>query len=263
MSYDPIPAARALLATRATHRPAGPLPPRVAPIDDAQGMAVQVALASLLGEQVPGGYKIGATAAHMQAYLGLAGPLGAFMARSGIVASGAVLPFSALCRPGTECEIGVRLACDLPAGTYTAEEAAGCVGEVFAAMEIVENRYLPPDGDLRRLGTATLIADQIFHGGAVLGIPAPDRHALHLGAIRGRMLVDGAERGTGVGADLLGHPYQALAWLAGSQTAHAFGGLRAGQVMMLGSVTPTIWLDGPCVVEVIFEGLSPVTLTLS
>jgi 2-keto-4-pentenoate hydratase len=46
-----------------------------------------------------------------------------------------------------------------------------------------------------------------------------------------------------------------LAWLAASAVAAAFGGLRAGQVVMLGSVTPPIWLDGPARVRVAFDGM--------
>ena len=74
--------------------------------------------------------------------------------------------------------------------------------------------------------------------------------------------MDGAVRGEGLGAELLGHPMQALAWLAGSTVAAAFGGLRAGQVVMLGSVTPPVWLAGPCAVEVAFQGFAPVRLRL-
>jgi len=51
-----------------------------------------------------------------------------------------------------------------------------------------------------------------------------------------------------------------LAWLAGSGAAEAFGGLMAGQVVWLGSVTPPIWLDGPCEVVVVFDGLGRVDL---
>ncbi len=54
----------------------------------------------------------------------------------------------------------------------------------------------------------------------------------------------------------------ALAWLAGSAEAAAFGGLRAGQIVMLGSVCPPVWLDGPAEVEVRFSPLPPVTLDL-
>jgi 2-keto-4-pentenoate hydratase len=89
----------------------------------------------------------------------------------------------------------------------------------------------------------------------VLGAPAHGWRGADLGAIRGRITVDGVLRGEGVGADLLGHPFEALAWLATSPCAAAFGGLRAGQVVFLGSVTPPIWLDGPCAVTVEFDVL--------
>jgi 2-keto-4-pentenoate hydratase len=71
--------------------------------------------------------------------------------------------------------------------------------------------------------------------------------------------VDGVERGQGLGAELLGHPLDSLAWLAGSPAAELFGGLRAGQVVFLGSVTPPFWLEGPCEVTVSFDLLGVVT----
>jgi 2-keto-4-pentenoate hydratase len=88
-----------------------------------------------------------------------------------------------------------------------------------------------------------------------VGSAAAGWQAADLGAIRGRVTVDGALRGQGVGADLLGHPFEALAWLAASPAASIFGGLKAGQVVFLGSVTPPIWLDGPCRVTVEFDVL--------
>jgi 2-keto-4-pentenoate hydratase len=264
MTIDLPRAAAALLEARRTGKPAGPLPPGLAPQTEAEGNALQLAYAGLVGAVPPAGFKIGATAKRMQDYLGLTRPAVGFMAAAGLHRSGVSLPFAGFRGVGVECEIGVRLARDLPHGAHDAAGVAAAVGEVFAAIEIVENRYgKPPAGDLKAVGTATLIADQVYHGGAVLGAPAPDWRARDLGAIAGRITVDGTERGAGTGADLLGHPMQALAWLAGSDAAHVFGGLRAGQVMMLGSVTPPIWLDGPCEVRVAFDGLGEAVLRLT
>ena len=39
--------------------------------------------------------------------------------------------------------------------------------------------------------------------------------------------------------------------------------LRAGQVVFLGSVTPPIWLDGPCEVLVEFDTLGKVALSFT
>lgn len=227
-----------------------------APADEAAGYAVQQSVAQALGAVPPAGFKIGATAKGMQAYLGLTAPVAGFVAGKGLHAPGATLHFADYLAPGVECEVGVRLGRDLPAGPCTADEAAACVAEVFAAIEIVEKRY----GDLAVLGVPTLIADQVFHAGGVCGAPAPGWPGLDLAAVAGRITVDGAVKGEGMGADLLGHPMHALAWLAESGCAAAFGGLRAGQVVFLGSVTPPIWLEGPGLVEVAFSGLGTVRL---
>jgi 2-keto-4-pentenoate hydratase len=190
----------------------------------------------------------------MQDYLGLAGPAAGFMRAEDLHPGGAVLAWRDFRQPGVECEIGVRLARALPPGPCLPEQAEAAVGDLFAAIELVENRYgKPPAGDLARIGTPTLIADQVFHAAAVLGPPASWRE-VDLATLPGRIAVDGIERARGVGGDLLGHPMRALAWLAGSEMAAAFGGLRAGQVIMLGSVTPPIWLDGPATVTVAFDG---------
>ena len=258
MSFDADRAAAALLTLRRARVVMERLPADSAPRSEAEGVATQRALARCLGVDEPAGFKIGATAKVMQDHLGLSGPAAGFMQAAGLHPSGAALRFGDFLAPGVECEIGVRLAHDLPAGPCGPEQARQAVGELFAAIEVVERRYT----DLAVFGTASMIADQVFHAAAVLGEPAADWRELDLAALPGRIEVDGAERGRGLGCDLLGHPMNALAWLAGSAVAGAFGGLRAGQVVMLGSVTPPIWLDGPGMVQVSFGHLRPVTLAL-
>jgi 2-keto-4-pentenoate hydratase len=61
----------------------------------------------------------------------------------------------------------------------------------------------------------------------------------------------------------MGHPFAALAWLAGSGCAEVFGGLRAGQVVFLGSVTPPIWIEKPCRTVVEFDELGRVELAFT
>ncbi|HUA77270.1 MAG TPA: fumarylacetoacetate hydrolase family protein [Acetobacteraceae bacterium] len=250
--------AEELLAARRAHQKLEPLPEGLRPANEDAGIAVQHALAGRVGALPPAGFKIGATAKHMQAYLGLSGPAAGFMTKGGIHASGARLRFADFQSPGVECELAMRLAQDLPPGPCDAERAAAAVGAVSAGIEIVENRY----PDLKEFGTPALIADQVFHAAAVVGAGETNWRKLDLKAIEGRILVNQAERGHGKGAELMGDPMAALAWLASSPLAARFGGLRAGQVVMLGSVTPPIWLLGPASVEVSFPPLPPVFLTL-
>lgn len=253
-------AAEAIIEARRSRRILAPLG-AIAPKTVEDGYAVQREVALRLGGVPPAGFKIGATTRQMQVYLGLSGPAGGFVPKAGLRSSPAVVRHADYVDPGVECEVGLRLAQDIPAGPCSRDQAAEAVGEVFAAMEIVDRRY----GDLGVLGTPTLIADQVFHAGGVLGPPVAGWRAtgLDLAATRGRISVDGEVRGEGVGADLLGHPFEALAWLAASPCAAAFGGLRAGQVVLLGSVTPPIWVERPCVAVVEFDTLGRVELTFS
>jgi 2-keto-4-pentenoate hydratase len=253
-------AAAVLHEARQKRSQIAPLPSSTAPRTEAEGAAVQRALARRTGAVAPGGFKIGATAKRMQEYLGLSGPAAGFMSAGNLYRSGTTVRFADFVRPGVECELAVRLARDLPPGPCTPEQAAAAVGELFAGIEIVENRY----GNLLELGVPTLIADQVFHAAAVLGeLGVEDWHTLNIGGLRGRLIVDGHQRDEGVGADLMGHPMNCLAWLANSVVADAFNGLKEGQVIMLGSVTPPIWLTGPASITVDFSPLPPVQVTFA
>lgn len=259
MAFDPLPAARMLQKIRRDRVPVAPLPGGIAPTTEAEGAAVQAALAGLAGAVPPAGFKIGATGKRMQVYLGVNAPVAGFMREADVHHTHASLRFGDFIRPGVECEVAVRLARDLPFGPCSMAEALAAVGEFFAGIEIVENRY----GDLTELGTPTLLADQMYHCAAVIG----DRHdidwrGLEIGMLRGRISLDDGTADEGVTSDLLGHPLNGLAWLVGSAEAAAFGGLKAGQVVMLGSVTPPVWLNGPATVTVAFPPLPAVTLRL-
>ncbi len=263
-SFNPDRAAEAIALARAARRRLAPLPTGIAPSTPSEGAAVQVALARRLGAMPPAGFKIGATAKRMQDYLGLVAPVAGFIPVAGLHRSGASLPFADFLNPGAECEIVVRLARDIAAGPCTPDQAAAAVEAVFAGIEIVENRY---EVDPAVIGVPTLMADQVYHAACIAGAPRTDWRSLNIASLAGRMWVDGRVVGEGVAGDLLEHPWNCLAWLAGSAEIAAFGGLRAGQTIMLGSVTPPIWLDQPppdrsSIVKVAFANLTPVELEL-
>ena len=248
--------AQQILAARREKRILAPLG-AAAPADEAAGYALQYAVAEALGATRPAGFKIGATTKQMQDYLGLNGPAAGFVPAASLQPNGATLRFADFHNVGVECEVGLRLGRDLPFGSYTAEQVRDAVAEVFPAIEIVERRY----DDLKALGTPTLIADQVFHRAGVTGTPVADWRAVDLAATHGAMYLGGEKAGEGHGRDLLGHPLNALAWLAGSGAARLFGGLKAGQLVWLGSVTPPFWLPGPTTVEARFDTLGSARLS--
>jgi 2-keto-4-pentenoate hydratase len=258
-AFDADALASFLLARRAEGKVTDALPAGLAPGSLDEGYAAQFAMARRLGAVPPAGFKIGATGGQMQAYLGVDAPVAGFMQADDIHRGTATLPFSRLLNPGVECELVVRLAADLPPGPCDLDRAISAVGELVCGIEVVENRY----PDFRALGVPALAADRMFHAAAVIGEQGGVAwRDLDLVAIAGSLSVGGRVVSSGVGGDLLGHPIAGLAWLAASPLAARFGGLRQGQWIMLGSVTPPCWLDRPCQVEVAFPPLPSATITL-
>jgi 2-keto-4-pentenoate hydratase len=232
-------AAKAIAAARRNRAPLGPL--EAPPADEAEGYKIQRALHDLLlphaGPLV--GYKIGCTSAVMQDYLGIPHPCAGGVFEKGVHDSGAKLAASDYVRVGVECEIAVRLKRDLAASEapFTAEWVGEAIEAYYPAIEIVDDRYV----QWETIGAPTLIADDFFAAGCVLGPAVAFSAAPDLRTVAGRAVVNGKEAGRGTGADVLGHPHNALAWLANHLAAEGKG-LHAGQVVLTGSLVKTLWL---------------------
>jgi 2-oxo-3-hexenedioate decarboxylase/2-keto-4-pentenoate hydratase len=235
-------AAKAIASARRERTPLQPLAPDIAPRDEADGYRIQDAVHIMLSSDVGPlvGYKIGCTSAVMQRYLGIPHPCGGGVFARGVHNSGATLRHGDFVRVGVECEIAVRLARDLAAtGTaFTADSVAPAIDAYHPAIEIVDDRY----ADWQTIGAPTLVADDFFAAGCVLGAAVSRAKAPDLLDVIGRAVVNGVEAGRGTGADVLGHPHAALAWLA-NHLAAAGKNLRAGQIVLTGSLVQTIWLN--------------------
>ncbi len=248
-------AARRLSAGRLQGAVLGALPESCRPTNEVQAYAVQDRLhqrltAAGLGEVA--GHKIGCTTKVMQAFLGIGNPCagGVFAptARDGE----ARFRHANFRRVGVECEIAVRLGRDLtPAqAPFTTDSVADAVAAVMAAIEVVDDRY----DDYGALGAPTLIADDFFDAGCVLGAPVGDWRALDLPSAAGSMTINGVEVGRGHGGDIMGHPLAALAWLADSLAGRGRT-LAAGEFVLLGSVVETKWVAAGDAVAIEIEGL--------
>ncbi|KRE20710.1 hydratase [Bosea sp. Root483D1] len=247
---DEISAAR-LSLTLLAQPPAG-----TTPRDLAEAYAVRDAVhgrlaGSRIGARI--GWKIGCTTPVMQDYLGIAHPCAAGLFAGTTHRGDTRLRHGDFVRVGVECEIAVRLARDLPQGPFTADSVRSAVGAVMAAIEIVDDRYL----DWQGIGTPMLVADDFFAAGAVLGREHDPASLPDLATLSGRTLIDGTEVGAGIGADVLGHPYAALAWLAGHASERGMP-LRAGEIILLGSLVRTQWLTPGASVRIDIDALGAV-----
>jgi 2-keto-4-pentenoate hydratase len=231
-------AAQALLAehkARARFRSLGP-PEAPATISDAYD--IQEKYVALLrgkhGDTV--GYKVGLTSATMQAFCGIDHPIAGVVLAKRVHRSGATVRISDFGRLGLEFEIAVRIKSDVAANAtpYTADMIQPHIDGVCAAVEIVDDR----NADYTNLDVRSLVADNSWNAGIVLSEFAakwPD-----LKEVLGRATKDHTAIGEGHGRDILGHPFNSVAWLA-TQLASRGETLKAGQVVMTGSVMKTVF----------------------
>jgi 2-oxo-3-hexenedioate decarboxylase/2-keto-4-pentenoate hydratase len=248
-------AAALLCAARLERRRFERLPEACRPADEASAYAIQDALherLSAAGWGALAGHKIGCTTPVMQRFLNIANPCAGGVFAPTVQQGRGVFRHADFLHVGVECEIAVRLAQDLPAESapYDRTAVADGVGACMAAIEVVDDRYQ----DYRSLDAPTLIADDFFNAGCVLAAPVEAWRELDLVGLRGRMSINGAEVGTGKGGDILGHPLEALAWLANALAARRQH-LKAGEFVLLGSVVETRWLERGDRVEIGIDGL--------
>ena len=253
-------AAKIIAAARRSRTPLERLAADIAPDTEADGYLIQDAVHELLASDVGArvGYKIGCTSAVMQQYLNIPHPCSGGVFAKGVHDSGVSLRTKDFVRVGVECEIAVRLARDLAPteAPFTAEWVAEAIDAYYPAIEIVDDRYVKWE----TMGAPTLVADDFFAAGCVLGHAVPRSSAPDLLKVIGRALINGSEAGQGTGADVLGHPHHALAWLA-NHLAAADKGLRAGEIVLTGSLVKTVWLNAGDEVTMELAGLGKVSAT--
>lgn len=251
--------AEVLRYVRLNRTPLAELPPEAIPHDEADAYRVQEALQHLLspdfGNQV--GYKIGCTSTVMQTYLGIDHPCAGGLYQNGVHQSGVSLLYKDYVHVGVECEIAVRLGDDVVATDVplTAETIAPFVECYYPAIELVDDRY----ADWRGMDPRALIADDFFAAGCVLGAPVARADAPDLVDVTGRALINGQEVGRGTGADVLGHPHHALAWLANHLVAQGKT-LRTGDIVLTGSLVKTAWLEAGDEAVMELNGLGSVSV---
>lgn len=233
-------AAEALLEAHRGRQPFDALDPSIAPRDIADAYAIQEALRvrrePWLGPTV--GYKVALTSRVMQKMVSFDSPFSGPLHARFLHASGTRLRLDAFGRLGIECELAARLGEDLPAAgaPYDRARIAAAVDTLAPAFELVDDRR----ADYTRMAplVLTLVADNAWNGGVVLGEARTDWRALDLAAVRGLLRINGQVAAEGHGADVLGHPFEALAWLVNDLAARGMD-VRAGMVVMTGSMIGT------------------------
>ncbi|MGC2200181.1 MAG: fumarylacetoacetate hydrolase family protein [Stellaceae bacterium] len=259
-ALDPRQKAKRIVGLFRSRRPAEILPAELYPASLDEAYAIRLAFqqteqATGRGEVV--GYKIGLTTPVMQKLCGVSEPCyGAIFARE-VHHLRAELCLRDYCRLGVETEIALQLSNDLPQGGDRSR-VADAVESAMAAIELIEDLR----ADYKRLDAAAMVAGNVWNAGAVLGAPVADWRQLDLAQVEARLSISGREIGTGKGGDVMGHPLNALSWLA-DKLATAGTPLRRGMVVMTGSMVPIQYPGSGERVLVEVSGLGTAELVLS
>jgi len=245
-------AAAVLHAARKAHAILGDPPGGVA--DLAEAYRIQEAFVSLMeaddGPTV--GWKVALTSPVMQQMCGVDHPCEGAVLRDRVHQSPAICDTSKLGRLGVEAEIALTIGQDMTgdAGPYTAESAKACVSAASAAIELVDDQ----NADYAAITAVRLVANNSLNSGIVVGAQVTDWQSMDLAALKGAMLIDDAVVAEGTGADIMGHPLNAVIWLANSLNARGRM-LRTGDVVMCGSFVRTQFPTAGQTVTCRVEGL--------
>lgn len=207
------------------------------PATRAEGYAVQALWPGLVGQAVAG-WKIAATSQAGQAHIAVSGPLAGPVFADRLQGSGATLSLSANRMRVAECEVVFRMARSLAprARPYRREEVLAAVGSLHPGVEVPDSRFLR----FERAGEAQLIADCACSHDMVLGAAiVPDERVQRLPELGVQARVSDGRTPEGVGANALGDPVEALAWLVNELSATGRT-LEAGQFVTTGACVPPI-----------------------
>ena len=246
-------AVRFLSSIRMRDRKVETIPDNFIPRNQLEAYKLQELLGDYLSKTRFGlrkGYKIGCTSKVMQNYLNVSEPCRGGIFANNVYSGDVECSYSDYNRPGVECEIAVLMGSDLDENgvPYNKDSVAEAIETCMVAIEIVDDRYV----DYRKLALPILVADDFFNAGCVLDLDILN--------ICGELRVNGNLVGRGQGKDVMGHPFNVVAWLA-NHLIELGQTLKAGEFVLTGSLVETYWCRmGDCV-RADIEGLGSATIT--
>ena len=202
-----------------------------------QSVADAYAVADWLHRQRGGtvaGWKLGATSARAQTFLGLSQPfLGRIYADLVTAASCELRHYGG--ELALEAEFGLRLGRDLgPDDLVNSTNLFAAVDAIVPLIEINRPSYLEPFV----VGALAIVADNGVNAGMVVGEPQTRFSLEQLAAAHVTVTLNGAQAGAGCFADTAENWIEQLAWAAVFLAGRGCP-LRAGQVIAMGSCAGT------------------------
>ena len=235
------------------------LPPELQPADRGEAYCVQSCIEGYSAHPLMG-WKIAATSTAGQAHIGVDGPLAGRLLAERAVADGGRWALGNNLMRVAEMEFAFRLAQDLPPRPqpYSQGEVLALVSALHPAIELPDSRYRR----FERAGALQLIADNACAHYFVLGRAAPDTwRDLDLARYEVHGWKNGVMAESGTGANVLGDPRLALAWLVNELSRFGYP-LKKDQIVMTGTCIKPIVITAGDRVEGDFGELGKVSVEI-
>jgi 2-keto-4-pentenoate hydratase len=232
-------------------------------LSDADGECSRAKLIKLLDAQTAQmgkavGYKAGLTNPAVQARFNAKGPVWGVLYERMLLKDGAVVEAAFGARPLYEADLLLRVASSDINSARTPAEVLAAVDQVIPFIELPDMVVQAPP----RLNGAAVAAINVGARLGVLGTPIAvpatrgERYAMQ-DALRDMIAIvkaDGTEVDRGKGSDVLGHPLNAVIWLA-QDLARQGRALKPGELVSLGSFSRLLPPRPGLAVEVMYWGL--------
>lgn len=198
------------------------------------------------------GKKIGLTSRAMQTALGVFEPDYGYITDKMMVLDGEPLSMDTLISPKVEAEIAFVLKSDLAGPGVTVAQVMAATAGIMPALEIIDTRI--KDWKIKIQDT---IADgasigRVLVSGQMIPVTGLDMRLMGLVLEKNGEIVT-----TAAGAAVLGHPANAVAWLANKLALYGIS-LKAGEIVMSGSLTAACPVAAGDVVRASFDHMGSV-----
>ncbi|MFJ5760944.1 2-keto-4-pentenoate hydratase [Neobacillus sp. NPDC093182] len=199
------------------------------------------------------GKKIGLTSKAMQEMLNVTEPDYGHLLDDMMYGEGETISLHKFIQPRIEFEMAFVLNKDLKGPGVTMNDVIEATDYVVPALEIIDSRI--KDWQIKFEDT---VADNGSSAGAIIGSTTAKLDGLDLASVKMTVTRNGEFLDAAAGSAVMGHPAQAVAWLANALGSYGIS-LHAGEVILSGALSKAIPIEDGDTFTAEFEHIGAVT----
>jgi 2-oxo-3-hexenedioate decarboxylase len=202
------------------------------------------------------GPKMGLTSRAKMQQMNVEEPIYGYIFEDMLVPNSGHISMEKLIHPKVEAEIAFLLGKDIEGPGVTGEQVLAATDYFIPALEIIDSRY-----ENFSFTLPDVIADNASSSRVVFGEKVKKPEDLKLESTEVSLMINGEIKEHGTGAAVVGHPANSAAMLA-DMLARKKQKLKAGSIILTGSITGAVMLKPGDSVSAQVEGLGDVSFTV-